>query len=418
MTDYIASGTDLTSVADAIRTKGGTSSSLAFPNGFVSAINDISGGGGIQGGYNVKFTTEGNDYAIVSCVAGNSIDAPLDPVISGKAFTGWYNGASKISFPYTPSADITLTAGLVTAETCTVTGLGSSNPSSVTFTKSSGWSDTYETIVKDGDTFKKFPTMWRKVNTTASGQITSWTIATAQIDSSYQVYPCFLAEDGTTVLPYVLMGVSCSNANNVCNSIAGYTGSVSQTISKGRTNARARGIGYQLMDWMIFKLWQDLLCVAMQTINTNSGSEITTDRLGVYWGTYYIWVDGVARNSTNWIYSYKPTSYADSPTSSTTNYQQCTYSTPSWSSSTSECISKLGYDSGNPFFNYPNAMVTDSNYASYYCDAVYGSTSTTNSPVFSRVGGAYADGGAFVCGAGNAWSSALGVRLCYRPLSA
>lgn len=37
---------DLTSVANAIRTKGGTSSSLAFPADFVSAINAISGGGG------------------------------------------------------------------------------------------------------------------------------------------------------------------------------------------------------------------------------------------------------------------------------------------------------------------------------------------------------------------------------------
>lgn len=35
---------DLTSVANAIRTKGGTSADLAFPAGFVSAINAISGG--------------------------------------------------------------------------------------------------------------------------------------------------------------------------------------------------------------------------------------------------------------------------------------------------------------------------------------------------------------------------------------
>lgn len=38
---------DLTSVANAIRTKGGTSASLAFPSGFVSAIQAISGGGGL-----------------------------------------------------------------------------------------------------------------------------------------------------------------------------------------------------------------------------------------------------------------------------------------------------------------------------------------------------------------------------------
>lgn len=37
---------DLTSVANAIRTKGGTSASLAFPAGFVSAINAIPSGGG------------------------------------------------------------------------------------------------------------------------------------------------------------------------------------------------------------------------------------------------------------------------------------------------------------------------------------------------------------------------------------
>lgn len=37
---------DLTSVANAIRTKGGTSASLSFPQGFVDAVDAISGGGG------------------------------------------------------------------------------------------------------------------------------------------------------------------------------------------------------------------------------------------------------------------------------------------------------------------------------------------------------------------------------------
>lgn len=38
--------TDLTSIANAIRTKGGTSASLAFPQGFVDAIDAIETGGG------------------------------------------------------------------------------------------------------------------------------------------------------------------------------------------------------------------------------------------------------------------------------------------------------------------------------------------------------------------------------------
>lgn len=40
---------DLTSIANAIRTKGGTSASLTFPADFISAIAAISGGGGLPG---------------------------------------------------------------------------------------------------------------------------------------------------------------------------------------------------------------------------------------------------------------------------------------------------------------------------------------------------------------------------------
>lgn len=46
MANYIASDTDLTAVANAIRTKGGTSAQLAFPAGFVSAVEAIPTGGG------------------------------------------------------------------------------------------------------------------------------------------------------------------------------------------------------------------------------------------------------------------------------------------------------------------------------------------------------------------------------------
>lgn len=46
MSNYLVDGADLTSIADAIRTKGGTSAQLAFPTDFVSAIEDIQTGGG------------------------------------------------------------------------------------------------------------------------------------------------------------------------------------------------------------------------------------------------------------------------------------------------------------------------------------------------------------------------------------
>ena len=43
MANYIVTDTELTSIANAIRTKGGTSASLTYPDGFISAISAISG---------------------------------------------------------------------------------------------------------------------------------------------------------------------------------------------------------------------------------------------------------------------------------------------------------------------------------------------------------------------------------------
>ena len=46
MSDYLVTDTELTSIANAIRTKGGTQAQLSFPAEFVSAINAIPTGGG------------------------------------------------------------------------------------------------------------------------------------------------------------------------------------------------------------------------------------------------------------------------------------------------------------------------------------------------------------------------------------
>lgn len=54
MSTYIVSDNDLVSVADAIRTKGGTTESLAFPNGFIDAIDNIQTGGGGDVGYDLN----------------------------------------------------------------------------------------------------------------------------------------------------------------------------------------------------------------------------------------------------------------------------------------------------------------------------------------------------------------------------
>lgn len=48
MAKYLVTDTELKSVADAIRTKGGTEEALVFPNGFVSAIETVPGAGNIE----------------------------------------------------------------------------------------------------------------------------------------------------------------------------------------------------------------------------------------------------------------------------------------------------------------------------------------------------------------------------------
>lgn len=56
----------LTSVADAIRTKGGTTADLAFPDGFVSAVNAISTGVNVQKASG-RVTTSTKGLATINC---------------------------------------------------------------------------------------------------------------------------------------------------------------------------------------------------------------------------------------------------------------------------------------------------------------------------------------------------------------
>lgn len=58
----------LVSVADAIREKGGTSESLEFPNGFVSAVNAIESGGG-EDTLRARLTNTLTEYTIYDAVS-------------------------------------------------------------------------------------------------------------------------------------------------------------------------------------------------------------------------------------------------------------------------------------------------------------------------------------------------------------
>lgn len=103
---YTVKENDLTSIADAIRTKGGTSAALPFPNGFVTAVQNIQTASPTL---TQKIITANGVYnAVDDNVDGYSsvsVSVPVVPFVSG-TFTGQESQkgtAIQISIPYTGS---------------------------------------------------------------------------------------------------------------------------------------------------------------------------------------------------------------------------------------------------------------------------------------------------------------------------
>lgn len=80
MAEYLTTDTDLASVANAIRTKGGTSNPLTFPAGFVSAIEAIPTGGG---GSAVSFSISAAGDAVIYYVDDSGTPIESSFMIAG-----------------------------------------------------------------------------------------------------------------------------------------------------------------------------------------------------------------------------------------------------------------------------------------------------------------------------------------------
>lgn len=115
MAEYLTNTSELTAVADAIRTKGGTTAQLSYPVGFVSAISAIETGGG--GGYTIDDIAERNmmsgsiygssasyirSYAFYMCNSLTEASFPMVTSIGEQAFCSC-SGLTTISFPMVTS---------------------------------------------------------------------------------------------------------------------------------------------------------------------------------------------------------------------------------------------------------------------------------------------------------------------------
>lgn len=135
MADYIVTSGELTSVANAIREKNGTSSSLSWPNGFVSGIG--SGGGGSSDFSTATLTVNGDltqsDLFIAPGVEKdpNNEDIAFPMIQSGNStYTViLYKGRSTLMYMGRQSRTITVSGNIETVDTgiyiitgdCTIT---------------------------------------------------------------------------------------------------------------------------------------------------------------------------------------------------------------------------------------------------------------------------------------------------------
>ena len=294
-----------------------------------------------------------------------------------------------------------------------VSNLGAEDPNTVVFnTPADSVPKPWSEVEFNGDVFIKFPKMYKKIVTVTDNQITAFEIANAKLDDNYKLYPCFIDESGNE-LDYILVGKYVSNSTSTCNSITPENG-LNQTIKNGRTQAQARGSGYQIMDWRIQRLWQDLAICAYKKIDINSGISITYDKFGIYWDRKNQWIDGICHDGETWIYSNSPLKYIDYPTASSESYAAILEYTMPVASENKE-IKKIGYDSTQPFFNYPSEVVSNSSFNTYYCDGYWYSESKR--PINCNVAFPSPYRGAFYCVGDDTWNKEYTVRLCYRPIS-
>lgn len=88
MADYIVTSGELTTVANAIRAKNGTSSNLSWPDGFVSGISSGSGGGGGESDFSTaEVTITWNDSKLGELLWDSCPTIVSDSMITGVMYT-------------------------------------------------------------------------------------------------------------------------------------------------------------------------------------------------------------------------------------------------------------------------------------------------------------------------------------------
>lgn len=199
-------------------------------------------------------------------------------------------------------------------------------------------------------------------------------------------------------MSYVRIGKYCFSSSNTATSVNAT--SVNLTIGNARTLARNLGTGYQLHDWKIHKLVQDLSILDKQTVVIS-----TSSILGIEQVNKWVLIDGISVLDGQWLCAYNPEKYADSPTSNTEGYNSISYSCPTVQG---KMVKKLGYDTNNPFFSFASDYNDTNN--TYYSSPLY-SYGTASRVCLTNIGN-----GLYYSNNNNSFNNGDCNRLCYRPI--
>ena len=301
------------------------------------------------------------------------------------------------------------------------------------------WSGMTRETLSTGDVMVKIPKFWYRRY--KEGDIEYIKIAD-KATTGFTLHPLFNHAGVESDCAYV--GAYKTSSNN--KSVSGASPQESQTRATFRSNAKAKGTGWSLIDIAAVSAIQMLCMVEFATTNAQAaigrgycdsnsaalstgscnnvanltGRPAGTDgKTGVvyrgiedFWGNVWEWVDGVNWNGGTYYVCNNPANYADD---TATNYTALSYKgATNWSSS---YITTEGLDTGNnPHVMLPSAAGSGSE-STYYCDACW---SSTGWKVF-RHGGVWFYGsacGLFTAGLSSASSyssTGIGSRLLYIP---
>lgn len=301
------------------------------------------------------------------------------------------------------------------------------------------YKDITKEILSTGDYMVKIPKFWFKRYTEDSKRYIKVTdIAT----EGFTLHPAFNRPDG--IKDYIYVAAYETSSNN--KSLPNATVTVSQTRATMRSNAKAKGAGWGLIDLAALSAVEMLMTIEIANLNVQSiigegysasghtaaiqtgkcdgvanltgrpagtSNDVAVVWRGIenFWGNIWEWFDGLNFNNGVYYVCNDISKYADDTSNGYTalNYQGST----GWSGS---YITLMGLDEDNAAYILPTAAGSGSA-SNYFCDGVWSSTGWR----VALHGGRWSDGsldGLWALNVGNASSdvySIFGSRLLYIP---